>query len=535
MTTPVFAIRTYTGAVLDHTITDASSVYFKEVVTDGVGHFTFTLPAKKGSLYTYKDITLYDKVKIWMGYDSVDPDSDTPLFVGRVGKILGPLSTERGYVRQISGLSQGEILLRRFKKNKTWQNTGASTIVTELATDLSLGTGDIESDSTQVTLGVETKRYFDLLQEISDYWYDAVTQVKKDFYVDVDNDLFWKSRPFRTSGVETLTIGDNIESYNVTRSVEPIKNQILVIGGGNVKNPTEEDDWTKALTNWSSSGTLDLWTADKVLGGASIAGYAGVDGQTAVNVCYTPTSAIDLEPKYASDKINFYLLWHTDSTLTNGSLVLGTGGISSYGQILQIDDMPTEDEWKHFSFSVGPGTEWVATGSPDWGNIITITFNLFVAASAYRRINVDGLQFTEGKYADSATDPTSQSNYGRRDLDHEDKKLMSDSDCTKRAEAILYQKKDPPVQLVVTTPLNTNILVGDRINMTIPAENISSVNFDVFVVEHSIVGDPPRGSTRATMVNTENIRAPIALDQLRALIDLGKYVRQLGLDEKIVT
>ena len=70
-----------------------------------------------------------------------------------------------------------------------------------------------------VALQVENKRYFDVLRSLSDYWYDAGTQIKKGFYVDVDNDVVWKSRPLRSAGVEAFTGGDHIISYQVIRDV----------------------------------------------------------------------------------------------------------------------------------------------------------------------------------------------------------------------------------------------------------------------------------------------------------------------------
>lgn len=64
----------------------------------------------------------------------------------------------------------------------------------------------------------------------------------------------------------------------------------------------------------------------------------------------------------------------------------------------------------------------------------------------------------------------------------------------------------------ITTKGNTNILVGDRLNLTIPAENISSQNFDVLTVEHLLSN--AQFTTRAIMVDTADTRAaPVVTDR----------------------
>lgn len=164
MTVPVYKIEVYDSTPdLIHTITsDAINISTTEILTSGVGAFSFSVPTKKGSDYAYDDVAVFDKVKIWFGYDSVSGDPD---FVGRILRINAPLSTETGYVRTFKGRSQGEILLRNLKQNKHWEAENASDIVEELADDLSLGKGDVASDTTDVTLTVKTETYFDLLKK----------------------------------------------------------------------------------------------------------------------------------------------------------------------------------------------------------------------------------------------------------------------------------------------------------------------------------------------------------------------------------
>ena len=67
MSIPVSKIETYTGDTLDHTLqAKANQIYVKQVLTDGVGIFCFSLSIKKQTSYGYTDIALHDKVKIWL-------------------------------------------------------------------------------------------------------------------------------------------------------------------------------------------------------------------------------------------------------------------------------------------------------------------------------------------------------------------------------------------------------------------------------------------------------------------------------------
>ena len=261
MTKPVYKIEVYTAAVLDHTITtDAKQIMYKDSVTDSIGHFSFTVPSVKGGANSYDDIALNDKIKIWIDYTSVSGDPD---FIGRVYKIDSSYS-EQGYLRTVSGLSQGEILLRRHKTDTLWAAVTVKTLADELADDLSLGKGDIAADATVLTVEIETKTYFDLLREISDYYVSGGSQIKKDFLVDVDFDLVFVNRgssPFATYAALTLEPGVNLLSYVVSQDKTPVKNNITVYGAKERTEPADIDLWAEPAgsppAGWTSvTGTL---------------------------------------------------------------------------------------------------------------------------------------------------------------------------------------------------------------------------------------------------------------------------------------
>jgi len=533
---PVYKIEVWEPAggsplyTIEH---DAISIYTKEIVTKGIGFFNISLVAKKGLDYCYYDIDPHDKVKIWFGYDAVSGDPD---FIGRIQRIEGTLTANEGYIRHLSGLSQGEILLRRFKKDTYYNAIDASVIATELANDLSLGTGDITADTIDIHLESADKTYCDVLQKISDYWYDAGNKVQKDFYVDVDFDLVWKTRPLRTAGVETLTVGDNILSYRVVQDVLPIKNSITVYGA-TYTTPSNKDSYTESTTNWTSDGAL---TADNTNQKAGI--YS------------VKTTANNIEPYMEKTFPSIKCGWKNHRHLNFRYYLVDQGGlgygVSFWVYILAPNNAnrfrhgfntPGLASWLQYRNELGPhnegtGHDWqVDAGTPDWNDVQGVRFYFVdscVGACAADTINIDELYFSDQHYTGTATDAASIASYGQRDYAITDPGLLSDSDCTKRAESILFQQKDLVKQIEVSTIGNTNILIGDRLNMTIPAENISGVDFDVISVVNSF---SDRGYiTTPTMLNSAIIREPLITKQSNIIANIETTLRRLSRDEKTI-
>jgi len=527
VTNPVYQIETWTGAVKDHTITtDAISLFFKEVLTYGVGNFTFMVPAKKGDTYYYDDIAIDDKVKIWLDYDSVGGDPD---FIGKVTKPNGYLSAQGGYFRQISGLSQGEVLLRKHKTDTLWTAINASTIVEEICDDLGLGKTKVEADATDETIEVQTERYIDVLKRVSDY-YDAGGSVKKDFFVNVDNDLVWASRdgtsPFRSGeDVETLAVGTNITSYNVIRDVTLVKDNITVYGASFELPAGTHDGYTEATTNWTSDGTVDTDLDAK-------AGKYSIEGERTVS-----PATVYLQRSFSS----FRCGWRHQRYIHFWYKGIRTGGVAAvsvYVHILAPDwsnrftklclDFPHQDLWIHEIMELGPHGSWASTGSPDWTDVQGVRFVYDAGAASTKAVlRIDELYFTGGHYYGTAS-----SGSAHRDLEVSDARLTSDTLCSERAETLLYQKSSQPIQIDLIIIGNPNVLVGDRIPVTIPAEGISAQNYDVISVGQSLT---ERGFiTTATMLNSENIREPAQTNYLDALINTQQAVKALSRDQKVI-
>lgn len=532
MTNPVYKIETWTGGVKDYTIEkDVTNLQFKEVLTYGVGTFSFTVPTVKGvpDPYYFSDIATDDIVKIWLDYDSVSGDPD---FVGKVTKPNGRLSTAEGYVRQISGLSQGEVLLRKFKRDTLWSAVGASTIVEELCDDLGLGKTEVEADATSETMEVTTERYIDVLKRVSDY-YDVGGSVKKDFYVDVDNNLVWASRdgtaPFRTTpNVEALTIGENILSYNIVRDVTPVKNNIAVYGA-KYDTPSNHDDWTDATAGWTSNGALTADPTNQKRGTYSVK-------TTGANV-----EPLWMQRTFASIKcawknhrfLNFYFYLTDSSGLDyGGTYTVYLLAPDASNRFRHGVNNPGLNSWLHYRQELGPqNASWVVdVGDPDWNDIqgfqLATTDNC-VGACVAETINIDELYFSDQHYTGTAS-----SGAADRDLEVNDPRFLSDADCARLAETWLYQKSSQPIQINLVIIGNPNVLVGDRIPMTIPSEEISAQDYDVISVEQ--LGPLPFITT-VTMLNSENIREPLQTNVLETLINTQQTVKALSRDQKIVS
>lgn len=541
---PTYKIEVYDPTLtLRYTITsDVLQVQYKDVITEGVGTFNLILTTEKGdSTFLYNDISLHDTVKIYLGYGTVDANPD---FVGKVSSISAPSSTASGFVRQIGGLSQGEILLRRLKTNKDYTAIGASTIVTELANDLGLGTTQIEADATSLTLQIKTKTYFDVLRDISDFWASAGTQIKKDFYVDISNNLVWKSRPLRTTGVETLTVGEKVSNYEVNRQITEVKNKIYVYGAREAALPTDKDAWTEVLTNWTSNESLELAGsgAEKV-GSYCVRGYK-VDpaGAFTITMKHSLTTEEKIRLSLGPDSLSFWVT-PTMYLLTSLKLRLYAPDTSNY---FETDITPTVADWILHDIALGHSEiysasnttkPWTITGSPSWFHIESLEFigSWSGGGTGTWVINVDGLYFFPKSYYSLVQDATSQTSYGIREMQYAFDQLKSDSECEQRGQTLQYQLKDPPTEISIKTDGNKNVKAGDRIPMTIPAENIVNANYDVINVTQTLFPKISEGwQTLATMVNSVNIREPLETTRSRNIIKLRQRTYQLSLEAKTI-
>jgi hypothetical protein len=152
---------------------------------------------------------------------------------------------------------------------------------------------------------------------------------------------------------------------------------------------------------------------------------------------------------------------------------------------------------------LNPDGVWHVNGSPDWYNINNIEFYFERTDTNDMIFYVDALYFSHGRYRYNTSDVVGL----QRDFDLVDDNLKSDAECESRAKTLLWQLKDAPIRIDVETKGNPNILIGDRLAMSLCAENIGcgwNEYYDVLSVEHDFGKDGFK--TKASMVNSSNIR-----------------------------
>ncbi len=563
---PYCVLKFYDSSdALQHTITNsASSVTTHQGLNEDLGFFTIQLPTKRGSTYTYYDIATNWTVKAWFGYPPIDT-SGLPHFAGKVYQTTAGNLPE-GYTRTITGKTLSDILQRRIKTREVYTDVDASAVIADVAAELSIyDAAKVVADTTHVTLTVDAENYLDLFKRVSDYWYDAGTQVKKDYYVDVENELVWKARPIRTTGVETLTLGQNILDYNIVRDGTQIKNHIQVYGrqvpfvGVNDaenrflvyyihgrKTPVDGDSYTddagwtdvKGVTSSANAAPVPAVGAD----------YTRCDSEDVNNDCEfhrhwsaTPISCEGYDGYKALEFWGFrwgamdcYIRLYCPSVFDYYELKMLTVASAPDPQDAFGD---VDSTWKFHRYTIGaantydaitnPTGRWHATGSPNWEDIEGIEFQGW-SGQMDMYMGIDGLCFNFGRWRYLAEDPASQASYGQHDMVVVNDSLNSDSQCETHSQTLLYQQKDPVIRLDCVLDGNTNVLIGDQIPVTIPAENISAQNFYVTAVEQHWTPNPQGWQTVATMLNTLNTRNAPATNDWAVVTKELKRAREIG-------
>jgi len=467
---------------LTHTITsNILSCNTHDVLTSAVGSFNFTLPAYKGFTRTYNDIGNHYKCKFSFGYN----DNYTHVFTGRIVPFTDDISPKQK-TRVFEGKGLGEILERNFIYNKRWQNVDASVIVTDIS-DLGLGyptfaDPDIDEDTTDETITVRTESYFDVLKKVSDYWVDGDTKVQKDYGVDKDGTLFWKARPLRTAGVETFTYGKHFSTYSLKYDITNTKNRLQVFGVPRNPYPYSRDDWTDSFDDWEQSGGELNSTAPKA-------------GTYSLRFINNPIDAKFTFPKRIHLRdITTLNLWSWVEAALNPVLKLYAPDEDNYFYIPKSDGA-----WEYLELALGENNEydaderpsgaWYKEGDPNWWDLQAIKFESdIVDPPTPQAWRIDKLFFYPERYVATAWDTTSINSYSEREAEYTDDQLLTAEETLARARTLMYTQKDRVLRLDFTVPGNSNVLVGDRLTMTLPPSNISAVAFDVASVDHMFTG-----------------------------------------------
>jgi hypothetical protein len=547
-------IKIYNVAdALQHTLTNQVCTTHMGANED-IGFFSIQISDPDA---VYADVAANWRVKVWFADGTVN-DANPPTFAGKVSQNNTTL-TMQGYIRVISGRSNSEILQRRIKTRQVYSAVDASVVAADLASELGIyDAAKIEADTNHVTLTVDADNYLDVYKKLSDYWVSAGAQVKKDFYVDEEKELVWNTRPIRTVGVETLTVGSNIKEYNVIRDFTQIKNHIVVYGrkvpyvGLNDssnkfqvyqifgrKDPSNGDSYTH------SAGWIDIQgtTTSETLTPAPQVGanYTQNTGAISAGNYYCEfyrmfTDALSCEGYDGYGAVEF---WSMRFAMGDAYVRLYCPDSSNYYQIQFTLAPPAGDNaWKFNRFSLGmanvynastnPDGQWVASGSPDWENISGIYFYaVSVTSGCY--MGLDGLCFNFGRWRSVNDNAASIALCEQHDLTVVDELLNSDVECQSRAETLAYQQNTEVIRADVSVSGNSNILVGDQIPLTIPAEDIAATNFYVVAVEHIFENAKKDGwKTKVSLIDTINTRIIPSATPQDALMKELKRQREIG-------
>ncbi len=353
--------------------------------------------------------------------------------------------------------------------------------------------------------------------------------------------------------MESLTAGDNIINYSVDHLVDSVKNNIMVYGGNENHYPLNQDEYTEqtaaetpANDGWtvSNGAPAIAWDATSVIGNESVMGSTSTLTIHMINSLPGVTSLDCVSWRKSSYKaLHFYI--YLNSTVTTISQIGANVNVrapdasnfwGAYIQGFGQNKIGAMDVWAEIDLpfiwdaDVTCDPIWgIKTGSPAWDNVQGVDFYCNFSGGGNSKMRIDGFHFRNAPFWSTAGDAASQTAYGQRDLEVTDPKLLSDSDCSKRAQSLLYQLKDAPKQLTVEVKGNANILKGDRISMTLPEDNIVGVNFDVVAVEQNFT---IRGwTTKATMVDSVNVRSELILTPARKLAKLHEAVKALNISE----
>lgn len=499
-----------TKALLHSLENYAWDIKVKQILTSQVGNFRFVLPSKLGAdnTYLFNDINKHDLVEIYIKKGTIAPASDTPKMTGYIEDIISQ-GTKDGLLRTVSGLDMGQVLLQRINYRTVWTDVDADVIAQAVCSECDLDATNVAACTDHVSLTADAQTYSDILKNLSDYWVSAGTQIRRDYYVKAVSaltpGLVWNTRPFRTSGLETLVYGRDFVNYTLNMGGE-IKNLILAYGKKTDFNPKDPlvfgrkepangDDWTEDSADWTADvGTLSTDSGDKMLQTSSIkcvcANIGGIfDTQLHItNVGYYWVEGIE---GYSQ------LEWYA-KTSGNPSTLHVRIYAPDNANYFEADFTDPGGAWVHYTYALGrsneydavlnPDGKWSKVGSPDWEKINGFEFQTANHGNVNDWIKIDALCLSFGRWRNWATSVPSRVAYDWAYLVVVDDDLFGDTACKVRAESILMQRKDPVKQLTVSVDGNDNILLGDQLSITLPPENLSTAKFDVVVVEDTVDG-----------------------------------------------
>ena len=451
------------------------------------------------SSFRYRLQNWNGKYSVGIG-DPIATGEDGYIEMGRVGSIPRLITTRNEHIKfltsptehfvEVSGRDWGEKLFRQ-NLSKIYVSEKGEDIVKDLL-DYYSGLGHTRAsveqvENTDTTFGlldIDTQPVWDILKRIAKDS-DKSGVIGFDFRVAPDGIFEFFHRGAKTS---SISLDDLIEEAEVDIDILSIRNKVTIYGADTKSSPADKDQTVESLTPASGSwtgvvGSLTLDGAKKYgTAASSVRNDSGNNTEsatvftfgTAVNANIYPALILalarDANMKSDGGRIVVYDAWGATASQA----------LSNIG----------ENEWTPYEIAAGVRSEnWNYSAAFDWSQVTAVyVYCVVTAPPTSGALWIGQLYFGRGRYSNMQSDAGSIATYGERQYADICEDLNSDNECMLRAKSILDYKKASTISVNLRSSVlnygSTPILPNDMIELSLPNEGISEVDFRVISAEY---------------------------------------------------
>jgi hypothetical protein len=561
MYTPVYKIEFWSGSTkrrgfgYGYINNELISFRVKPGLTTALGSFEITIVdtgSNASGFITgnaFKDIEVFDTVKMWFGYTGSGLTPQTSeMFTGRIDTKEVSYS-ESGCYRTFTGRDLGEPLERILQRRMYTGSLYESAVSLKNAAGLASTNTFISGSSDIYEFVQDNTSCFDGLTEISDF-------DNKDYYTDTGSNLHWFPRQSYLDSTTTFEEGVDILSYKYVKDLADIKNDYYVFGvrdsssisGSDI--PMSHDSWTETnLTGWEGRLTgsginKSVHVVSYSIGSAT--GSSFIYTQTgSAPVTYSALRFIKTLPNTLSlnsgDILHFYLCMPTTGLSTPLFVNLHTNGWNDYfACVLESQNNSGVLTWYEYTINLGAAYEgisitgsyntttgsykWERIGNPDWYNITSVSF-AYANSSSTKEIDVDGLYFgTKFQYHTSGSNSINA--YGLRTEIINDDNINNSLYAKNTGDTKLSINQSPTTQIDITA-ITRPYVIGTRYPVIINSEDINS-NFELIDLEHNWSGNTLTSKCLFTDQAQKRIPVPIMNYPVQAAEDKRNILQKMA-------
>jgi len=452
----------------------------EQIMNEEVGNFRVRLTNETG-----QDVMTADAIEIYLKHE--DDPAFTKVFTGQVIKAPEEVTDEGDKFMDVTGNDWG-ILLKRHKFTRTFSQTTFADVIKDIVAPITkAGT----PTPTENKISVNNVGGTELIDwEFNNvYYWDAIQELCKKygycFYVDEDKDLnvFKEGSRYSLKALQE----EWLEKYKYYTTIEYIINYQEVWGRRSTTFfPETRDIWTETTSNWTALGWNYASQSKPVTLSLGTPGQAGVyyvrasttdTIQTALIRYNIPTSAD------CSNTYSFFNIWRKQTQPWLYKVRLETD-TSNY---FETDQWLYDPNWNLRTWSTNTSSGWTSTGSPDWGDINSVAFNLKYPVALFNtaRFNLtrfdtfdvllseqfDDMYFEGTRVMAISYDVNSQNTYGLSEgADIIDESLVYNSQAQAVADYMVSKYKDP-LPVVEGAEVEYNDLTlrpGELIDIIVP-------------------------------------------------------------------